>query len=184
MRNLLRAGTRAQWRTWLKRNHDREPEVWLVFAKKASGHRTVSYVEAVEEALCFGWIDTTANPLDHDFYLQRFTPRRNVQKWSAINLERFDRMVAEGKMTAAGLAKRPADVTAPPPRLSSDDPVPPFVTEALAGKPKARAAFGKLPPSHRRNYLRWITEAKQEATRLRRLEGMIERLETGKGSPF
>lgn len=182
MRNQFRARTRAQWRTWLKRNHDREREVWLVFAKKGSGHRTVSYVEAVEEAICFGWIDTTANPLDDDFYLQRFTPRRNVQNWSAINLERFDRMVAEGKMTAAGLAMRPADVAPPPPRLATGAPVPPFVAEALAKRPKARAAFEALPPSHRRNYLRWITEAKQEATQLRRLEEAIRRLEAG-GKP-
>src|SRR5258706_8481432 len=113
VRNLLRVRSRAQWRTWLKRNHDREREIWLVFAKKASGHRTVSYIEAVEEALCFGWIDTTANPLDHHFYLQRFTPPRKVQKWSATNLGRFHRMVGEGKMTAAGLAKRRPDDTAP-----------------------------------------------------------------------
>ncbi len=184
MPDFLKVRSRAQWRTWLKRNHDRADDVWLAFAKKGSGQRTVTYVEAVEEALCFGWIDTKAHPLDDHFYLQRFTPRRNLRNWSAINLERFERMVAEGKMTPAGLEKRPHDITPPPPRLSSDDPVPPFVTKALARRPKARAAFEALPPSHRRNYLRWITEAKQEVTQVRRLESMIERLETGKGSPL
>jgi uncharacterized protein YdeI (YjbR/CyaY-like superfamily) len=130
----------------------------------------------VEEAICFGWIDGVANPLDDKFWLQRFSPRANVRNWSAINLERFDRMVAEGKMTPAGLAKRPADVAPPPPRLSLDDPLPPFIAAALKKNAKARAAFEKLPPSHRRNYLRWITEAKQEATRLRRLQQMMEKL--------
>ena len=178
-RNLLRVASRARWRAWLKRNHDREREVWLVFAKKGSGQRTVNYVEAVEEALCFGWIDTTANPLDDDCYLQRFTPRTNVRNWSAINLERFDRMVAEGKMTDAGLARRPPDVTAPKPRLGNDDPVPQFIIDALAKSPKARKTFESLAPGYRRDYLRFITEAKQEATKLRRLERAIRHLEAG-----
>lgn len=183
MRNLLRVASRARWRAWLKRNHDREREVWLVFAKKGSGQRTVSYVDAVEEAICFGWIDTTANPLDDDCYLQRFTPRSNVRNWSAINLERFDRMVAEGKMTDAGRARRPHDVTAPKPRLSSDDPVPSFVVKALAKSPKARKTFESLAPGQRRDYLRWITEAKQEATKLRRLERALRHLEAGHKRP-
>lgn len=175
-RNILHAATRAQWRTWLKRNHDQEREVWLAYAKKGSGERSVTYAEAVEEAICFGWIDGVVNPLDETYWIQRFTPRANVRNWSAINLERFERMVAEGKMTPAGLAKKPADVTPPPPRLSLDDPMPPVIAAALAKNAKARAAFDKLPPSHRRNYLRWIMEAKQEETKLRRLEQMVARL--------
>ncbi len=122
--------TRRQWRSWLRKHHDVESEVWLVFAKRSSGKKSLRYAEAVEEALCFGWIDTTVRKLDEHHYIQRFTSRANRRKWSKINLDRFARMEAEGLMTDAGRAKLPADVTPPPPRLQSGDPVPEFVTKS------------------------------------------------------
>src|SRR2546422_1702461 len=131
-RNRLRLRSRREWRSWLKRNHATQREVWLVFAKRHTGKASLRYNEAVEEALCFGWIDTTVRRLDGDHYMQRFTPRSNPRNWSKINLERFRRMVAEGRMTAAGRAKRPAKVAPPPRRHQSDDPIPAFMEEALA----------------------------------------------------
>jgi uncharacterized protein YdeI (YjbR/CyaY-like superfamily) len=173
----IRAKSRAEWRAWLERHHATAPDVWLVYAKKRSGKPTVRYAEAVEEAICFGWIDTTVHPVDENFYQQKFTPRTNSKNWSRINLERFDRMVAEGRMTDAGRAKRPADVAPPAPRLHVRDPVPPFILRALAAHPAARNFFRELAPTYRRDYVRWIVEAKKPETRQRRLEEAIRRLE-------
>ena len=171
--------SRAQWRRWLEKNHDRAAEVWLEFVKADTGKRTFSYVEAVEEAICFGWIDTTVRRIDDEHYMQRFTPRSNERNWSKINIERFNRMEAEGKMTDAGRARRAAKLLAPPKRLQADDPVPPFVVEALEQHPKAKAFFDTLAPGYRRDYLRWISEAKREETRARRLAEAIGKLEAG-----
>jgi uncharacterized protein YdeI (YjbR/CyaY-like superfamily) len=150
--------------------------VWLVFAKRHTGKASFRYGEAVEEALCFGWIDTTVKRLDDEHYMQRFTPRSNLRNWSKINLERFQRMVAEGRMTDAGRAKLPADVAPPPRRHESGDPIPAFIEEALAADPVARKRFSALSPSYRRDYIRWISEAKQQETRERRLKEAIRRL--------
>jgi uncharacterized protein YdeI (YjbR/CyaY-like superfamily) len=154
--------------------------VWLVYAKKHSGKPTVRYAEAVEEAICFGWIDTTVNRLDANYYVQRFTPRTDVRNWSKLNLDRFDRMVAQGSMTEAGRARRPADVKPPAPRLHARDPVPVFIQRALSTHPAARRAFQDLAPTYRRDYVRWIVEAKKPETRERRLAESIRRLEANR----
>lgn len=179
-RRRVRARSRAEWRAWLERNHATAPEVWLVYAKKHSGKPTVRYAEAVEEAICFGWIDTTVNRLDADHYVQRFTPRTDVRNWSKLNLDRFDRMVAQGSMTEAGRARRPADVKPPPPRLHARDPVPTFIRRALSAHPAARRTFLALAPTYRRDYVRWIVEAKKPETRERRLAESIRRLEANR----
>ena len=173
----FRAKSRAEWRAWLERHHATESEVWLVYAKKHSGKPSVGYAEAVEEAICFGWIDTTVNRLDDDHYVQRFTPRTDSRNWSKLNLERFERLVAEGRMTDAGRAKRPPDVAPPPPRLQARDPVPAFIRRTLTIHPAARRTFLALAPTYRRDYVRWIVEAKKPETRERRLAQSIRRLE-------
>jgi uncharacterized protein YdeI (YjbR/CyaY-like superfamily) len=173
----VRASTRAQWRAWLQRNHERKNEAWLVYAKAHTGKPRVAYADAVEEALCFGWIDGIARRLDENHFIQRFTPRRNTRNWSHLNLARFDRLVAEGRMTRAGHARRPPDVKPPAPRYESGDPVPPFILKALSRHPAARTNFLALAPSYRRNYVRWIIEAKRAETREKRLQEAIRRLE-------
>jgi uncharacterized protein YdeI (YjbR/CyaY-like superfamily) len=160
----------------LKRNHARESEVWLVFAKRHTGKASFRYSEAVEEALCFGWIDTTVKRLDDEHYMQRFTPRSNLRNWSNINLERFRCMVAQGRMTDAGRAKLPADVAPPPRRHQSDDPIPAFIARGIASDPVAQKKFSALPASYRRDYVRYVSEAKQQETRERRLKEAIRRL--------
>jgi uncharacterized protein YdeI (YjbR/CyaY-like superfamily) len=177
-RKRFHAADRGEWRAWLERHHASEPEIWLVYAKKHTGKPSVRYAEAVEEALCFGWIDTTVNRLDDDHYIQRFMPRTGTRKWSKLNRERFRRLVAEGRMTNAGRAKLPADVPAPPRRLPTGAPVPKFIRSALAAHPVARRNFAALAPTYRRDYLRWITEAKKPETRERRLKEAIRRLES------
>lgn len=171
--------SRAAWRAWLEKNHDRAAEIWLVFVKAHNDKRRFTYADAVEEALCFGWIDTTVQKIDDDHFRQRFTPRTNLKNWSKINLDRFARMEAAGLMTDAGRAKRPAEVNPPRQRLQAGAPVPEFVAEALEKHPNAKAFFETLAPGYRRDYLRFITEAKKEETKQKRLAEAIRRLENG-----
>jgi mannose-6-phosphate isomerase-like protein (cupin superfamily) len=95
---------REGWRNWLSQNHKSEREVWLVLYKKGAGRRGISYDEAVEEALCFGWIDSIIRKIDGESYAQRFTPRKSGSNWSASNIARINRLIREEKMTASGLA--------------------------------------------------------------------------------
>lgn len=171
--------SRAAWRTWLEKNHERAAEIWIVFVKAHTGKPRLTYAEAVEEALCFGWIDTTVQRIDDDHYRQRFTPRTNLTNWSKINQERFARMEAAGLMTDAGRAKRPAVVDPPRKRLQVGAPVPDWVQEALDANPKAKAFFETLAPGYRRDYLRFIVEPKKEETRQKRLAEALRRLANG-----
>jgi len=100
---ILYCKTESQWRKWLEINHDKTKEIWLVYYKKASGKTGISYDDAVNEALCFGWIDSTVKKLDDERRVQRFTPRRKGSPMSPINKERARRLVRAGKMTPAGL---------------------------------------------------------------------------------
>jgi uncharacterized protein YdeI (YjbR/CyaY-like superfamily) len=167
---ILHPTTRAAWRSWLAANHDRETEIWLVYNKRHTGEPRVEYDDAVEEALCFGWIDSIVRTIDADRYAQKFTPRKAKSKWSELNRERFVRMVREGKMTAAGLAKSPpADVAEAKAKAPADDAVPDYIEEALRDNGAAWTNFSKLAPSYRRLYVRWIEDAKKEETRRKRL---------------
>jgi uncharacterized protein YdeI (YjbR/CyaY-like superfamily) len=167
--------TAAAWRRWLERNHDKEKEIWLAFAKKDSGKKTLTYAKALDEALCFGWIDTLVKRLDDDYYQQRFVPRKANSKWSQINLDKFAALEKSGRMTDAGRAAKPKGVKAPR-RFQLEDEIPEFITAELALHPVAQEFWNEIPPSHRRNYIRWITEAKQETTQRRRLDQMIAKL--------
>jgi uncharacterized protein YdeI (YjbR/CyaY-like superfamily) len=95
---------RNAWRSWLARHHATEKEIWLIYYKKNSVKPRIPYNDAVEEALCFGWIDSLTKPIDEEKYAQRFSPRKKTSKWSEMNLERVRRLMTEGKMTEAGLA--------------------------------------------------------------------------------
>ncbi|HSE63154.1 MAG TPA: YdeI/OmpD-associated family protein [Thermoanaerobaculia bacterium] len=166
--------TREEWRAWLAKHHGKESEIWLVYNKKQSGRPRVAYAEAVEEALCFGWIDGITKPMDENRYAQRFTPRREKSNWSPLNRQRFARLVNEGRMTPAGLARRPtrSSVPARPPARS----VPAYIRAALARNRAAERFFRELAPSYRRLYVRWIDSAKREETRQKRLREAISKL--------
>src|SRR5258706_9344584 len=97
--------TRKAWRKWLEKNHASSPGIWLIYYKRSSRKSRVEYNDAVEEALCFGWIDSTMRPLDEERFMQRFTPRKSKSGWSGINKERIKKMIAIGQMTPAGLTK-------------------------------------------------------------------------------
>src|SRR5207248_6123233 len=96
---------RRQWRSWLARHHRTAPEIWLIYYKKHSGRPRIPYEDAVEEALCFGWIDSIVKAIDGETFAQKFTPRRDSSKWSALNRRRVRKLIQEGRMTEAGLAK-------------------------------------------------------------------------------
>ncbi len=168
----LHCADRAAWRRWLTRNAAREPEVWLRYYKKGTGKATVSYEDAVEEALCFGWIDSTVRALDAESYVQRFTPRRPRSRWTQRNIDRVVRLERLGLMTPAGraaFAGHESRVTAPLPTV-----LPPELVATFAPQDRAWTAFNAFPPSYRRMAIAWVASAKQDATRRRRLVKLIE----------
>ena len=168
---------RSAWRAWLARHHQSTREVWLVFYKAHTGKPALSYEEAIEEALCFGWIDSLIKRLDGDRYLRKFTPRTDSARWSATNLRRVERLVREGRMTPAGTSKLAPGVKAEVPPVRRFSAVPPFFKQALTVNPKAAKHFASLPPSQRRLFVAWVASARREATRQRRLEEALRLLE-------
>ena len=166
------AKDRLQWRAWLEKNHGKCVEIWLVYYKKDSGKPRVPYPDAVEEALCFGWIDGKIKKLDEDRFAQRFTPRQQRSNWTQGNIQRAERMIAEGKMAAAGLA------AFQPERRREYEPRPTELPKELeAGFRKQAAAwknYQNFPPYYRRATTLWVASAKKEETRLSRLEKLIE----------
>jgi uncharacterized protein YdeI (YjbR/CyaY-like superfamily) len=182
---LLEVTDAAGWREWLATHHDREREIWLVFWKVHTGRRRVTYEEAVEEALCFGWIDSIVRRLDEERYAQKFTPRSDATKWSASNRARLRRLIAAGRMAAAGLARVCPEVLAslasPAPAPDSREPeLGPEVEAELRADGKAWQGFQLLPPSQRRLHVRWIMAAKRDETRRRRLAEVMGLLAQGK----
>jgi uncharacterized protein YdeI (YjbR/CyaY-like superfamily) len=175
----LQVTTREAWRAWLARHHATAREVWLVYAKRHTGEPRVEYDAAVEEALCFGWIDGLLRTVDDGYYAQRFTPRRPGSKWSALNRARFARMLRAGQVTEAGLANGPA-ASSQPGHTADPSALPPEFRRALRDHPIAWRNFAELAPSYRRLYVRWIATAKREETRARRITEAIGLLAAGK----
>jgi uncharacterized protein YdeI (YjbR/CyaY-like superfamily) len=175
--------SRADWENWLEANHDIADGVWIKSAKKASGIETVRYVEAVEAALCFGWIDGQAKSLDEQWYLQRFTPRRARSKWSQINRARAETLIESGAMRPAGLreierAKDDGRWEAAYPSPSKIE-VPDDLRAALDANPAAAQSFEQLDATNRYAVLYRIHDAKRADTRARRIEQFVAMLARG-----
>lgn len=175
------AKDRDAWRAWLEKNHTRAAEIWLIFFKGSKARRGVAYGEAVEEALCFGWIDSLIKRIDDEKYATKFSPRRPTSKWSASNKERVAKLMREGRMTEAGLATltytdHRDDYGRTPRRKAELLVAPEDLTRALSQNPKARDNFDKLAPSYRRSYIAWITAAKTQKTRDGRVKEAVELL--------
>lgn len=178
MTETLYVTKRDEWRAWLKKNNEKKKEVWLIYYKKHTGKPRIPYDDAVEEALCFGWIDSTVQKLDEEKYAQKFTPRSTTSMWSALNIKRAEKMIKEKRMTKAGFAlfkegaknvkkrARPRTVTK---RLS----VPPDLKEALAKNRQALKNFSNFAPSYRKIYILWITDSKREETREKRIKQVV-----------
>ncbi len=167
---------REAWRSWLADHHQTKREVWLIFYKAHTGKRSIAYDAAVEEALCFGWIDSIIKKLDDRRYMRKFTPRTNTGKWSASNLARVKRLVNAGLMTDIGLARLDPGVEPQVPPARKHRTMPRFFVRALANERTARENFDRLTPSHKRSYIGWLTAAKRPETRARRVEEAISLL--------
>jgi uncharacterized protein YdeI (YjbR/CyaY-like superfamily) len=175
--------SRADWENWLQANHERADGVWLKFAKKDSGIETVSYAEAVEAALCFGWIDGLAKSIDEQRYRQRFTPRRARSKWSQINRARAEALIASGAMRPAGLreverARQDGRWEAAYPSPSKIE-VPDDLRTALDASPAATQFFAQLDATNRYAILYRIHDAKRADTRARRIAQFVRMLARG-----
>ncbi len=171
--------TRAAWRRWLAKHHASSRGVWFVHFKLASGKLGVAYGDCVEEALCFGWIDSTVRTLDAERYAHLLTPRTDPGNWSPLNRRRMERLQVTGAMTPAGLAVyRPVAAARPNPR--SDLNPPDSLQRALKRHPAARRNFEALAPGYRRQYVTWLVSAKREDTRARRLTAALSLLAAGR----
>jgi uncharacterized protein YdeI (YjbR/CyaY-like superfamily) len=184
IRKTLYVTNREEWRAWLTEHYRSETEVWLIYYKKHTGRPRISYDHAVEEALCFGWIDSIGKRMDDEKFAQKFTPRRDWTKWSALNKRRLRKLIREGRMTEGGLAK--IDIAmlgeeAGAKQSKDDVEIPRFVKQALMAHAKAWENFRSLTPSRRRAYVQLILDAKKEETRARRVREVISLLEQSKG---
>lgn len=157
----LYAKNRREWRAWLARYHATAPEIWLVYYKKHSGKPRIPYNHAVEEALCYGWIDSILKPIDAECYAQRYSPRRRTSRLSAMNLERVRRLIAAGRMTKAGLEgiKHVFDHA----QHAKPDPkwvVPGDILARIKKEPAAWRHFQRFPASYKRIRVGWIVAAR------------------------
>jgi uncharacterized protein YdeI (YjbR/CyaY-like superfamily) len=170
---IVHAATRDEWREWLAEHHASEKAAWLVIHKKASTEPSVTYDEAVEEALCFGWVDSKVNTLDASRSMLWFAPRRPRTGWSAPNKQRVQRMIEQGRMAPAGLARVEAakrDGTWNALDAVEALEVPDDLAAALASMPPAAEHFTAFPRSAKRGILEWIQAARRPATRQARIE--------------
>src|SRR6266516_400672 len=178
----LRVKSVDQWRDWLDEHHASESEVWLVFYKRHTGVASIDYKDALDEALCFGWVDSLVKRLDDQRYARKFTPRRADSRWSTINRRRYAALKASGRLKPAGINRAPTDRSYDPlpPRFKMPSKVPAYIQNALRKHPAALRYFEALAPSHRRRYLAWIESAKQDETKARRVKEAIRLLTAGK----
>ena len=181
---LVKVADRAAWEEWLSANHASSPGAWLQLAKKGSPEPTVTQAEAIEEAVCFGWIDGQVRRHDEHFFLQRFTPRRARSQWSLINRERAQQLIAEGRMRPAGLREYEAAAAdgrldqAYPPQSQAQPPA--DLKAALDERPRAREFFQTLTGSDRYAFLYRLHHVKDPQRRTARIEHYIELLSQGK----
>jgi len=170
-------GNKEQWREWLQEHHENEKSVWLVFYKNKSGNPTITWSDAVDEALCFGWIDSIAKPVDDEKFVRFFSKRKTNSAWSAVNKEKVQRLIASGLMTKAGFnsietAKQNGswalldEVEA----LS----IPMDLEQEFEKRPTAKSYFESLSKSDKKNILQWIVLAKRAETRQKRLTEIAE----------
>ena len=169
--------SRQAWREWLQANHAKKQAVWLIYYKKKSNLPTVIYSDAVDEALCFGWIDSKAKPIDEEKYMLFFTKRKPKSIWSRINKEKIERLTKEGLMTKAGfeiieIAKQNGSWTI----LDESEAliVPEDLDNAFQKSVSAKDYFSSLSRSDKRNILQWLVLAKRQETREKRITEIIE----------
>ncbi len=178
----LLVADRAAWRAWLAEHGATESEVWLILYKVHTGLARVSYDDAVEEALCFGWIDSIFHRIDDEKHAQKFTPRKDWAKWSESNRQRLRKLLPLGVIQPGVLARIPpevfdASISAP---VRPEPHMPEAFASALAANPAAQACFQRMSDRQRRLYLLWISDAKREETLHKRIAVAIAQLAEGR----
>lgn len=171
---------RQQWRQWLEKNHSGSPGIWMIYYKKETGKPRVNYDEAVEEALCFGWIDSLPRKLDAERTMLKFTPRKSKSVWSQLNKKRIEKLIKENKMTAAGyavieLAKKNGswDTLTATDTAAENNHIPADLEKLLLKNKKAKDNFQNFSVSIRKQFLYWIDSAKRPETRLARIQQTV-----------
>lgn len=170
--------TRQEWRSWLEENHQASDGVWLIYYKPKSGNPRIKYADAVEEALCFGWIDSKLKSINEDYYIQYFTPRRKKSPWSKLNLERAKKLSELGLMRPAGIREYEKALANPSltyDNLSDGEPViPDDLLKSLGKNEKALHNFMQFSLSVRRTYIFWLNNAKRSETRMNRINKIVD----------
>lgn len=177
----LYVADRKSWRAWLATRHKSETEIWLIYFKKHTGKTSIPYKDAVEEAICFGWIDGQIKKIDDERYMQRFSPRKIKSSWSEINIERAKKMIEKGNMAEWGLkiyedGMRTNRIVP----SSKNFSVPDDLKTALIKNKKAWSGFQSFPPSAKLAYVYWVSIAKTEETRHKRINKTVERIAQNK----
>ena len=176
-REVFYPKNRQEWREWLQDNYEKKQSVWLIYYKKKSNVPTVTYSEAVDEALCFGWIDSKSKPLDEEKFMQFFSRRKEKSVWSKVNKEKIDRLTKEGQMTKAGF-----DIIAKAKQngfwsiLDEAEAliIPDDLEKAFEKRPNAKQYFLGLSKSNKRNILQWLVLAKLQTTREKRIIEIVD----------
>ncbi len=172
----IEAKDAATWRKWLEANHEKTPAVWLIMYKMAVDKPSVCYNEALDEAICFGWIDSHKRKRDEHSFYQLFSKRKVKSKWSRVNKEKVRQLTKAGKMMSAGLeAVKAAKANGMWDVLNEveEGVVPPDLQAALDANPIAKGYFEAFPRSSKRNILEWILSAKQAETRQKRIDETV-----------
>ncbi len=178
---------RTAWRNWLKKNHNKSPGIWLVFYKTGTSKPRLPYDDMVEEALCFGWIDSLPRKLDDERSMLMFTPRKPKSVWSDLNKERVTRLIKNGLMAAPGLEKIEIakqngswDTLTASNAAATNNELPKDLLNLFTGKKEALANFKAFSPSIRKQFMYWIDSAKTIETRMKRLQQTVAVSEANK----
>jgi uncharacterized protein YdeI (YjbR/CyaY-like superfamily) len=178
MEDCLVFENRQKWRNWLTQNHYKSQSAWIVISKKNSAKKGITLDEAVEEAICFGWIDGKLKTRDQETFTLKFTPRKAISVWSKINKKRAEKLILEGKMTPAGLmsveqAKKNGSWDSAYTNLTLAE-TPHDLEEALLKEPRAWKNFNEFANSYRNMYVGWVSQAKTAQTRQKRIQTVVE----------
>jgi uncharacterized protein YdeI (YjbR/CyaY-like superfamily) len=188
IKNPISFTGKREWRGWLIKNHDKEKEIWIVFFKKHTQKEGLTYAEAVEEALCFGWIDGILNRIDDEKHMIRFSPRKQGSVWSKINKEKSEKLIKEGRMTDAGIksieeAKKnglwqKAYTNKKIEKMPSD------LKEELIKEKQALENFNKFAATYKNMYVGFILAAKTDETRRSRIAKVVENARKNKKAAY
>ena len=179
LNNALLLRNKTEWRKWLEKNHSTLDEIWLIHYKKSSNKKNLNHYEAVEEALCFGWIDSTLKRIDDEKYILRYTPRKNKSVWSKINKETAKRMISDGKMTTSGIEKintaKKNGLWKTAYTNKIRDKLPSDLEKSLSSDRVAWENFQNFANSYSNMYIGWVNNAKTEKTRIKRINEVVKR---------